>query len=188
MSSKRAIPTMVHHSYLFLDQRLKDAHLVHLCNEAQRASQATAIFTRSVSETRRVSLLLNTLNIGAISLQSDLSPSTRAASLDKLRRKECHVVVTTDVAAGFGPMIPKVDRIINFSLVLWKLTPETYTKRIGNVKNHVGSSGLAITFVTQYDIEVYMRLEKILGVPLAEYAVDMDMIMLCKGQVEEAAL
>ncbi|KAK1760995.1 P-loop containing nucleoside triphosphate hydrolase protein [Echria macrotheca] len=145
--SHQSIPTMVHHYYLFLNQRLKDAHLVHLCNEAQKASQTTAIFTRSVSETQRVSRLLNTLKIGVVSLQSDLSPSARAASLDKLRRKECYAIVTTDVtAAGLDP-IPQVDRIINFSLT-WKMNPEIYTQRISNI-SHVGNLGLAITFVTQ---------------------------------------
>ncbi|KAK3335467.1 P-loop containing nucleoside triphosphate hydrolase protein [Cercophora scortea] len=180
---------MVHHSYIFLNQQLKDAHLVHLCNEAQRASQTTAIFTRSVPETHRVSRLLNALNIGAISLHCDLSPAARAASLDKLRRKECRVIVTSDVAAagpGLDP-IPMVDRAINFSLVSWKMKPETYTQRIRNVKNHVGDSGLAITFITQYDLDVYLRLEKALAVPVAQYAVDMDMAMVCRGQVEQAA-
>ncbi|KAK0744495.1 P-loop containing nucleoside triphosphate hydrolase protein [Apiosordaria backusii] len=179
---------MVHHSYLFLNRRLKDAYLVHLCNEAERAGQTTAIFTRSVSETRRVSRLLDTLKIGAISLQSHLSPSARAAALDKLRRKECYVVVTTDVAATLDPMIPDVHRIINFSLTR-KMDPDTYNERLNSV-GHVaaGDSGHVITFVTQYDVEVYSRLEKALAVPLAEYAVDMDMVMSYRGQVEEAAL
>ncbi|KAH6855740.1 hypothetical protein B0I37DRAFT_350887 [Chaetomium sp. MPI-CAGE-AT-0009] len=122
---------MVHHYYTFVDQRLKDAYLVHLCHEAERAGQTTAIFTRSVSETRRVSRLLDTLKICAVSLQCDLSPSARTASLDKIRRKECHAIVTTDAAATLGPIL-NVDRIINFSLT-WRMNLETYTKRIGNI-------------------------------------------------------
>jgi superfamily II DNA/RNA helicase len=137
---------MVYHYYIFLDHRLKDAYLVYLCNETERAGQTTAIFTRSDPETRRVSRLLDTLKIGAVSLQCDLSPSARTASLNKLHRKKCHAIVTTDAAATLGPIL-NVDRIINFSLT-WRMNLETYTKRIGNI-GHGGNLGQAVTFVTQ---------------------------------------
>lgn len=137
---------MVHQYYLFFPKHLRDAYLVHLCKEAQRAGQTTAISTQYVSETRQVSRLRNTLGIGAVLLQSDLSPSERAASLDRLRRKERHALVTTDVAASLGP-IPAVDRIINLR-VTWNMNPETYQQRISNVDD-AGNSGQAITFVTQ---------------------------------------
>jgi ATP-dependent RNA helicase DDX47/RRP3 len=138
---------MVDHYYVFLADRLKDACLVHLCNEARAAKQTTTIFTRSISETRRVCGLLYAISIGTISLHCDLSPSERAASLDKLRRKECYVIVTTDVAADLDP-IPKVNRIINYSLT-WKMTPQTYTQRTGNVVGHIGNSGQVVTLATQ---------------------------------------
>ncbi|KAK4164760.1 hypothetical protein QBC43DRAFT_334300 [Cladorrhinum sp. PSN259] len=140
---------MMHHYYLYLNRKLKDAHLIHLCNEAQRTGQTTAIFTRSLSETRRVSRLLHSLKMGIVSLQSNLSRSARAAALDKLRRKECHAIVTTDVAATLDPIrVPVVDRIINFSLT-WKMTAGTYMQRISNVDGAGSSWHGAITFVTQ---------------------------------------
>ncbi|KAK0704406.1 P-loop containing nucleoside triphosphate hydrolase protein [Lasiosphaeris hirsuta] len=185
MSSNLIIPTMVHHYYLFIEKQPKDAYLVYLCKEAQRAGQTTAIFTRTISETRRVSRLLDALKIDTISLHCDLSPSARAASLDKLRRKEYHAIVTTDVAAALDP-IPKVGRIINFSLT-WKINHETYAQRISNI-GHAGSSGQAISFVTQYDLDNYMCMERFLDVPFTKYNVDDDIAMSsCRGQVEEAA-
>ncbi|KAH6651385.1 hypothetical protein F5144DRAFT_609146 [Chaetomium tenue] len=96
-------------------RRHKDAHLIHLCSEAQWADQTMVIFTQSISETRRVSRLLDAIKIGAVSLSCDLSPSERAASLGKILRKECYIIVTTDVAANLSP-IPKVNRIINHCL------------------------------------------------------------------------
>ncbi|KAB5523061.1 hypothetical protein GE09DRAFT_1153754 [Coniochaeta sp. 2T2.1] len=187
MSNQLIIPMMVHHSYIFLAHWLKDAYLVHLCSEAQKAGQTTAIFTNSVSETRRLSRLLDTLYIGVVSLEADLTPSARAAALDKLRRRECHAIVATDVAAALNPTIPmpKVDRIINFSLVGWKMKPETYNQRVSNVGCH---DRHAITFVTQYCVGSKMGLEKALGAPLAEYAVDFDMVIPCHVQVHLATL
>ncbi|KAK4197419.1 hypothetical protein QBC40DRAFT_333455 [Triangularia verruculosa] len=181
---------MVYHYHRFIEQRLQDAHLVHLCNQAQKAGQTTAIFTRSGSETRRISRLLETLKIGAIPLHCDLSLSARAAALDKLRRKECHAIVTTDIAAASlgGDPVPKVDRIINLSLT-WKMTPPKYGQRISNVLDDDSGSGQVITFFTQYDVEFYMRLEYYLAVRLAEYAVDdMDVVMSYQEKVEEAIL
>ncbi|KAB5517436.1 hypothetical protein GE09DRAFT_1157726 [Coniochaeta sp. 2T2.1] len=187
MSNQLMIPTMVHHSYIFLAYWLKDAYLVHLCSEAQKTGQTTAIFTNSVSETRRVSRLLATLYIGVVSLEADLPTSARAAALDKLRRRDCHAVVTTDLAAALDPTLPmpKVDRIINFSLVGWKMKPETYTQRVSNVGGHTRH---AITFVSQYCVESKRGVEKALGAPLAEYAVDFDMVIHCHVQVHLATL
>ncbi|KAK0727497.1 hypothetical protein B0T26DRAFT_672151 [Lasiosphaeria miniovina] len=148
----------------------------------------TAIFTRSVSETHRITRLLNTLNIGTVSLQNDLSRQSRVVAFNKLNFKECHAIVATDVAAILCDPIPRVDRIIHFSLT-WSVTAEAYTRRC--VSNALGLDGdddsrHAITFVTQHDVEIYLRLENALDVPMAEYAVDVDMVMACKGQVDEA--
>ena len=141
------IPIMVDHYYVFLAQQLRDACLVHLCNEARAANKTTAIFTRSIFETRRVSRLLDdAVRIDVVSLHCDLSSSERAASLDRLRRRECYIIVTTDAAANLGP-IPKAGRIINYSLT-WKMTTQIYTQRTSNV-GHTGNSGQAITLVTQ---------------------------------------
>ncbi|KAK0614077.1 hypothetical protein B0T14DRAFT_557459 [Immersiella caudata] len=181
------IPIMIHvdHYYLFIAQRLKDACLVHLCNEAQAANQTTAIFTQSISETRRVSHLLDALKIRAVSLHCDLSLSERAASLGKLRRKECPVIVTTDIAANLGPtMIPMVNRIINYGVTAWRMTPNTYTQRTSHIA-HTENPGQVITFITEYDVEFCLRLKDDLA--LKEHTVNMDTVMTFREQVKEAA-
>ncbi|KAK4112807.1 hypothetical protein N656DRAFT_797996 [Canariomyces notabilis] len=175
----------VDHYSIFVLQRLRDACLVHLCNEAQAANQTTAIFTRSITETRRVSHLLDALNVRAVSLHCDLSPSERAASLGRPRRKECLAIVTTDIAANFGPlMIPKVNRVINYDVTAWRFTPKTYTQRASHLA-HTENPGQVITLITEIDLEVCLRLEKDVG--LKEHTVNMDTVRTYRKQIEEAA-
>jgi superfamily II DNA/RNA helicase len=95
--------------------------------------------------------LLDALNIRAVSLHYDLSLSERAASLDELRRKECPVIVTTDIAANLGPiMIPiEVNRIINYGVTAWRMTPKTYTQRVSYLAHTAENPGQVITLITQ---------------------------------------
>ncbi|KAK3366150.1 hypothetical protein B0T24DRAFT_670266 [Lasiosphaeria ovina] len=125
-------------------------------------------------------------------MEGDYYISSRAVAFNKLNVKECYAIVTTNVAAILCDPIPRVDRIIYFSLT-WSVTAETYTRRCVSNALGPGSDGdsrHAITFVTQqvtqHDAEIYLHLENALDVPMAEYAVDMDMAMACKRQVDEA--
>lgn len=134
---------VVHDSYLFVHHRERDITLAYLCNEIRAAGQTVVIFTWTVPETNRVTDLLGRLGVGAVSLHAGLSPSARAATLNG------RVIVTTDAAACVTPL-PEVNYIINFDLIpfSWKMKPETYTQRIGNVV-FAGGSCYAITFCTQ---------------------------------------
>jgi hypothetical protein len=60
---------MVHHYQLFLNTIHKDAHLVHPCNEGQKAGLTTAIFTRSDDEIFRIFCLLEAIGLIAVQLQ-----------------------------------------------------------------------------------------------------------------------
>ena len=49
-----------------------------------------------------------------------------------------------------------------------------------------GRSGKSITFVTQYDIELYQRIEFLIGKQLPQYATHEDEVMLLLERVNEA--
>jgi ATP-dependent RNA helicase DDX47/RRP3 len=130
-------------SSLFVPHRGRDITLAYLCNEICAADHTVAIFARTVLETNRVANLLGRFGVGAISLHVGLSPSARVAALNS------RVIVTTDAAACLIPL-RKVDYIINFDLTScsWKMKPDTYTQRIGNVA-FAGGLCCAMTFCTQ---------------------------------------
>lgn len=192
-------------SYLFIPQKHKDLYLVYLLNEF--AGQSTIIFTRTVNETQRLAFLLRALGFGAIPLHGQLSQSARLGALGKFRARSRNILVATDVAAR-GLDIPSVDVVLNFDLpggmypprlLLWEyyyyywiqlmfscaIDSPSYVHRVGRTAR-AGKSGLAISFVAQYDVEVWLRIEGALGKKLKEYDCPKDEVMVLGENVAEA--
>ena len=166
-------------SYLFIPFKHKDVYLAYLLNEL--AGQSAIVFTRTVNETQRIAILLRSLGFGAIPLHGQLSQSARLGALGKFRGRSREILVATDVAAR-GLDIPSVDVVLNFDL---PPDSKTYIHRVGRTAR-AGKSGRAINLVTQYDVEVWLRIETALGRKLPEYEVGRDEVMVLGERVGEA--
>ena len=110
-----------------------------------------------------------------------MSQSARLGALNKFRAGAREILVATDVAAR-GLDIPAVDLVLNFDL---PPDSKTYVHRVGRTAR-AGKSGVAISLVTQYDIEVYLRIEKALGRKLEEHTAARDEVMVFAERVGEA--
>jgi ATP-dependent RNA helicase DDX47/RRP3 len=78
--------------------------------------------------------------------------------------------------------IPSVDVVINFD------TPthsKDYIHRVGRTAR-AGRSGKSITLVTQYDVELLQRIEKVVGEKMPLWPTDKEEIALLKERVNEA--
>lgn len=177
-SSYQTVSTLLQ-SYLFIPHKFKDIYLVHILND--HAGQSTIIFTRTVHETQRIAFLLRALGFGAIPLHGQLSQSARLGALSKFRAGSRDILVATDVAAR-GLDIPSVDLVLNFDL---PPDSKTYVHRVGRTAR-AGKSGVAISVVTQYDVEVYQRIEKALSKTLDEYNAPREEVMIFAEKVGEA--
>ncbi|PMD22270.1 DEAD-domain-containing protein [Hyaloscypha hepaticicola] len=166
-------------SYVFIPHQHKDTYLVYLINEF--AGQSAIVFTRTVNETQRIAILLRTLGFGAIPLHGQLSQSARLGALNKFRAGSREILVATDVAAR-GLDIPSVDVVLNYDL---PPDSKTYIHRVGRTAR-AGKSGHAISVVTQYDVEIWLRIEAALGKKQKEYDYDKEEVMVFKARVEEA--
>ena len=166
-------------NYLFFPHRDKDLYLVHLMNDF--LGQTCIVFTRTVNETQRLAILLRTLGFGAIPIHGQLSQSARLGALGKFRSRSRNILVATDVAAR-GLDIPAVDLVLNFDL---PDDSKTYIHRVGRTAR-AGKSGRALSMVTQYDVEIWQRIETALGRKLEEYVTERDEIMVLGERVGEA--
>lgn len=182
VSSKRekTVATLLQNP-LIIPHMHKDVYLIYLVNEF--AGQTIIIFTRTVNEAQRLSILLRTLSFGAIPLHGQLSQSMRLGALNKFKARSRDILVATDVAAR-GLDIPEVDLVINYDLPGDSMT---YIHRVGRTAR-AGRSGRAISMVTQYDVELWMRIEKAAldGRKLPTYQPDREEVMVFKERVEEA--
>ncbi|KAK3934847.1 P-loop containing nucleoside triphosphate hydrolase protein [Diplogelasinospora grovesii] len=178
-TNKYATVSTLIQNYIFIPHMHKDTYLIYLCNEF--AGKTIIIFTRTVLETQRISILLRTLGMGAIPLHGGLSQSARLGALNKFRAGSRSILVATDVAAR-GLDIPNVDCVLNYDL---PQDSKTYVHRVGRTAR-AGKSGHAISIVTQYDLEIWLRIEAALGTKLKEYALEKDEVMVFRPRVEEA--
>lgn len=177
-SSHQVVATLLQR-YFFLPHKHKDLYLIHLLND--NIGHPTIIFTRTVNETQRIAILLRTLGFGAIPLHGQLSQSARLGALSKFKAKSRDILVATDVAAR-GLDIPSVDLVINLDL---PQDSQTYVHRVGRTAR-AGKSGKAVSFVTQYDVEIWLRIENALGKKIEEEQVSKDEVMVYAERVGEA--
>jgi len=78
--------------------------------------------------------------------------------------------------------IPHVDIVINYDIPTHS---KDYIHRVGRTAR-AGRSGKSVTFVTQYDIELYQRIEFLIGKQLPQYVTHEDEVMLLLERVNEA--
>lgn len=133
-------------------------------------------------ETQRLAFLLRALGHSAIPLHGQLQQSARLGALNKFRSGAREILVATDVAAR-GLDIPSVDLVLNFDL---PPDSKTYVHRVGRTAR-AGKSGVAVSVVTQYDVEIFQRIEKALGKKLEEFeGVEREEVMVFAERVGEA--
>lgn len=177
-SENQTVATLLQ-SYLFVPHQHKDMYLVHLLNEV--AGQTGIIFTRTVNEAQRVSIMLRSLGFPAIPLHGQLSQRARLEALNKFRSRSRSLLVASDVAAR-GLDVPSVDVVLNYDL---PHDSKTYIHRVGRTAR-AGKGGNAISIVTQYDVELWLRIEGALGRKLDEHATTKAEVMVLCERVGDA--
>jgi ATP-dependent RNA helicase DDX47/RRP3 len=81
-----------------------------------------------------------------------------------------------------GLDLPKVDCVLNYDIAT---NSKTHIHRVGRTAR-AGKSGVAISFVSQYDVELFQRLEQLLGKKLEQYPVSKESVMILQERVSEA--
>jgi ATP-dependent RNA helicase DDX47/RRP3 len=179
VSTKFQTPSQLLQSYLFIPAKYKDCYFTYLINE--HAGQSILVFGATCNNVQRLALMLRNLGFPAICLHGQMSQPKRLGALHKFRSGGRDILICTDVASR-GLDIPSVDVVINFDL---PGHGKDYIHRVGRTAR-AGRSGKAIAMVTQYDVEVYQRLEGLLGKKLPEYKLDEETVLVLLERVNEA--
>lgn len=179
VSSKYQTVEKLMQYYLFIPAKFKDVYLVHLLNEL--AGNSFMVFCSTCSNTQRTALLLRNLGFTAIPLHGQMGQAKRLGALTKFKSKNRSILIATDVASR-GLDIPHVDCVVNFDIPTHS---KDYIHRVGRTAR-AGRSGKAITFVTQYDVELYQRIEQLIGKKLPLYETVEEEVMSLVERVTEA--
>ncbi|XP_021777755.1 probable ATP-dependent RNA helicase DDX47 isoform X2 [Papio anubis] len=179
VSSKYQTVEKLQQYYIFIPSKFKDTYLVYILNEL--AGNSFMIFCSTCNNTQRTALLLRNLGFTAIPLHGQMSQSKRLGSLNKFKAKARSILLATDVASR-GLDIPHVDVVVNFDIPTHS---KDYIHRVGRTAR-AGRSGKAITFVTQYDVELFQRIEHLIGKKLPVFPTQDDEVMMLAERVAEA--
>ncbi|CAH1795717.1 unnamed protein product [Owenia fusiformis] len=179
VSSKYQTVDKLQQSYLFIPVKFKDCYLVYILNEL--AGNSFMVFCSTCANTQRVALMLRNLGFTAIPLHGQMSQSKRLGSLNKFKAKNRSILIATDVASR-GLDIPHVDVVINLDIPTHS---KDYIHRVGRTAR-AGRSGKAITVVSQYDVELFQRIEHLIGKKLPLYETEEQEVMSLMERVTEA--
>ncbi|CAG9786939.1 unnamed protein product [Diatraea saccharalis] len=165
--------------YIFIPVKYKDVYLVHILNEL--SGNSFIVFVDTCAGALRAALLLRNLGLAAVPLHGRMSQNKRLAALNKFKNKSRSILICTDVASR-GLDIPHVDVVINLDIPLHS---KDYIHRVGRTAR-AGRAGKSITFVTQYDVELYQRIEQLIGKQLPLYKTEESEVMVLQERVAEA--
>lgn len=179
VSNKYHTVDSLQQSYIFLPSKFKDVYLVYILNEL--AGNSFIIFCSTCANTQRVSFMLRNLGFTAIPLHGQMTQAKRLGSLNKFKSKARSILIATDVASR-GLDIPHVDVVINFDIPTHS---KDYIHRVGRTAR-AGRAGKAVTLVTQYDVELFQRIEHLIGKQLPLYQTQNEDVMHLNERVAEA--
>merc|ERR1719471_2619977 len=179
VSSKYQTVDKLKQYYLFIPEKQKDVYLVHLVKEM--AGNSFIIFSSTCNATMKLALMLRSLGYGAVPLNGQMSQDKRSGMLKKFKQRNRNVLIATDVASR-GLDIPHVDVVINYDIPTHS---KDYIHRVGRTAR-AGRAGKAATFVSQYDVELYQRIEHLLDKKLPLYPSVEEEVMLLGERVADA--
>lgn len=133
---------------------------------------STIIFTQRCATAQLVHLLLEQLGIPSVPLHSQLTQPQRLLSLARFRAGEIPVLVTTDVGSR-GLDIPQVAMVINWDC---PRRADDYVHRVGRTAR-AGRGGVAVTIVTERDVELVKIIEDGVQAELAELVLPEDKVL-----------
>ena len=116
------------------------------------------VFRRTRRGVDRLAKILRERGVDAAVLHGDMTQGARLKALESFAGGKARVLIATNVAAR-GLDLPDISHVINFDM------PEdvdTYVHRVGRTAR-AGRAGEAVTFVGQYDLEVFDGIRRRLG-------------------------
>ncbi|GFS33087.1 P-loop containing nucleoside triphosphate hydrolases superfamily protein [Actinidia rufa] len=151
----KATDLITQHVIMMMKESEKLYKLQKLLDELGYKTATVFINTKKSADI--LSRALDKAGYRVTTLHGGKSQEERDVSLEGFRTKRYNVLVATDVA-GRGVDIPYVAHVINYDM---PGNIEMYTHRIGRT-GRVGKTGVATTFLTLHDTDVFYDLKQIL--------------------------
>lgn len=178
-TSKYSTVESIKQEFIFVPEKFKEVYLVYLLNE--NAGKRIIVFGGQSSTVLTLSIMARSLGFPAVPLSGQMDDKDRTHCLRKFKTGDRPVLIATDIAAR-GLDLPTVDLVINFDI---PTIPKEYVHRIGRT-GRIGREGRAITIVSQYDVEYFQKIEKLIGKKMEKCLTNKEEVMTLVNTVSSA--
>ncbi|KAF9406796.1 mRNA splicing protein prp28 [Podila epigama] len=151
----QAVETVEQRVEMITDENKKKNRLMDLLKG--QYAPPIIVFVNQKKSCDMLAKLVNSSGLRATTLHGGKSQEQRELALSQLKNGKADVLVATDVA-GRGIDVQNVSLVINFDMAK---NIEDYTHRIGRT-GRAGRSGVAVTFLSNYDTDVMYDLKQML--------------------------
>ncbi|KAF9384795.1 mRNA splicing protein prp28 [Podila verticillata] len=151
----QAVETVEQKVEMITDENKKKNRLMDLLKG--QYSPPIIVFVNQKKSCDMLAKMINNSGLRATTLHGGKSQEQRELALSQLKNGKSDVLVATDVA-GRGIDVQNVSLVINFDMAK---NIEDYTHRIGRT-GRAGRSGVAMTFLSNYDTDVMYDLKQML--------------------------
>ncbi|CRG98666.1 DEAD/DEAH box ATP-dependent RNA helicase, putative [Plasmodium relictum] len=165
VSNKYSTVSTLIENYIFIPYKYKYTYLCSLCFHF--SSRNIIIFTNTCASAQKLNFFCRNLGLKSICLHGKLTQNQRLSSLNSFKANKYNILISTQVGAR-GLDLKDIKIVINFDLCSCK----EYIHRVGRTAR-AGKTGKSITFVTQYDVENFLSIEKQLNKKIEKFA-DLD--------------
>ena len=148
--------------FMLVPLNTRECYLINVLNTFK--GSLAIIFVDTYQKSHFLHLLLEKMGISSTIIHSQMPQKTRLQNLQLFKSEQVKILVATDVASR-GLDIPSVDLVVNYDL---PLSPATYVHRVGRTAR-AGRSGLSISLVTQFDVQLMLEIEKYISKKMIEY-------------------
>ncbi|PFX34929.1 putative ATP-dependent RNA helicase DDX49 [Stylophora pistillata] len=149
--------------YILASASVRDSYLIHILREREE-NKSVIVFTHTCKNCQTLANMLWKCELPCVALHSLKSQGERLAGLATFKSGIVKILVATDVASR-GLDIPQVELVINSNV---PASPKDYIHRVGRTAR-AGRGGMAITLVTQYDVDRVKQIEATINTTLVEF-------------------
>ncbi|KAG0370488.1 mRNA splicing protein prp28 [Gamsiella multidivaricata] len=151
----QAVETVEQRVEMITDENKKKNRLMDLLKG--QFAPPMIVFVNQKKSCDMLAKMISSSGLRATTLHGGKSQEQRELALSQLKSGKSDVLVATDVA-GRGIDVQNVSLVVNFDMAK---NIEDYTHRIGRT-GRAGRSGVAVTFLSSYDTDVYYDLKQML--------------------------
>lgn len=156
VSPKNPVSKNVQHAVSFVEMDDKRFFLENLLKEFQDGK--FIVFVRTKVRVERVVAAMKRVGVITEALHGGLEQKNRFSILDRFRKGETNILITTDVACR-GIDVPEMDYVINYDL---PDNPENYVHRCGRT-GRGNKKGHAISFCAENEKSLLIDIENYTG-------------------------